>query len=171
VNARRTPKRVLFAHSPDQHAQLLADRRPASQRARVPAPVAAKPGTVPRTNVSGLTISIALRSTGTSDKAGLRTGGHVAGWTRPRTFPCRTLGCCLSAAFSASSRLLDLTSVASRLRARTVSTIIITNSMRTRFSGTHRIAALKFGPYKRRLATTDNWLETVRWLTLSTIKS
>jgi hypothetical protein len=34
---------------------------------------------VPRTNVSGLTISIALRSTGTSDRAGLRTGGHVAG--------------------------------------------------------------------------------------------
>ena len=47
VNARRTPKRVLLAHSPDQCPQLLADRRPASQRAGLPAPVAAKPGTVP----------------------------------------------------------------------------------------------------------------------------
>ena len=34
-----------------------------------------------------------------------------------------------------------------------------------------RIAELKFGPDKRRLATTDNWWETVLWLTPSIIKS
>jgi hypothetical protein len=28
-------------------------------------------------------------------------------WTRPRTLRCSTISCCLSAAFSASSRLLD----------------------------------------------------------------
>ncbi len=31
-------------------------------------------------------------------------------WTRPRIFGCGTISCCLSAAFSASSRLLDLKS-------------------------------------------------------------
>jgi hypothetical protein len=41
---RATPRKT---HSPDQRSQLLTDRRPASQRARLPAPVAAKPGTVP----------------------------------------------------------------------------------------------------------------------------
>jgi hypothetical protein len=47
VDARRTPKRVLDAHPPDQRAQLGVDRRSASQWARLPTPVAAKAGPMP----------------------------------------------------------------------------------------------------------------------------
>jgi hypothetical protein len=47
VNARRTPKRILHAHPPDQHAQLRFDPRSPSQWARLPTPVAAKAGPVP----------------------------------------------------------------------------------------------------------------------------
>jgi hypothetical protein len=36
--------------------------------------------------------------------------------TRPRTFRCSTISCCLSAAFSASSRLLDLKAEAPRFK-------------------------------------------------------
>src|SRR5258705_6319146 len=47
VNARRTPKRILHAHPPDQSAQLRVDLRSPSQWARLPTPVAAKAGPVP----------------------------------------------------------------------------------------------------------------------------
>src|SRR5467141_1718697 len=41
VNAWRAPKRILHAHSPDQHAQLRLDLRSPSHWARLPTPVAA----------------------------------------------------------------------------------------------------------------------------------
>jgi hypothetical protein len=47
MDARRAPKRVLDAHSPDQSAQLRADLRAPSPQARFPAPVAAKAGPMP----------------------------------------------------------------------------------------------------------------------------
>ena len=47
MNPRCTPKRVLQAHSSDQFPQFRADRRPPARGARLPAPIAAKPGTVP----------------------------------------------------------------------------------------------------------------------------
>src|SRR6266511_2944146 len=47
VNMRRAPKHILNAHPPDQRPQVRIDLRPASQRARFPAPIAAKAGTMP----------------------------------------------------------------------------------------------------------------------------
>ena len=47
VDAWRTPKRILPAHSPDQDAQLRVDLRSSSQWARLPTPVAAKSSSVP----------------------------------------------------------------------------------------------------------------------------
>ena len=42
----------------------------------------------------------------------------IANWIRPRTFRCNTTNCCRSAAFSASSRLVDLSGEINRLRKR-----------------------------------------------------
>ena len=47
MDARRTPKRVLDAHPPDQRAQVRVDLRPASKGARFPTPVPAKAGPMP----------------------------------------------------------------------------------------------------------------------------
>jgi hypothetical protein len=47
VDAWRTPKRILPAHSTDQDAQLRVDLRSSSKWARLPIPVAAKSGSVP----------------------------------------------------------------------------------------------------------------------------
>src|ERR1700738_1746471 len=47
VDAWRTPKRILHAHPPDQHAQLRLDLWPPSPSTRFPTPVAAKAGPVP----------------------------------------------------------------------------------------------------------------------------
>src|ERR1035437_8199059 len=47
VDTRRTPKRILHAHLPDQRAEVCLDLRPPSQWARLPAPVAAKAGPMP----------------------------------------------------------------------------------------------------------------------------
>jgi hypothetical protein len=47
VNAWRTPKRILYAHPPDQRAQLRVDLQSPSQWARLPTPVATKTGPVP----------------------------------------------------------------------------------------------------------------------------
>src|SRR5216684_3959264 len=54
VNARRTPKRILHAHPPDQRAQLRVDLRSPSQWARLPTPVAKKAGPVPTHERLGL---------------------------------------------------------------------------------------------------------------------
>src|SRR5260221_8728788 len=62
-------------------------------------------------------------------------------WTRPRTLRCSTISCCLSAAFSASSRPLDLKSEAARFKRRNISAPIAADVKRfcrqikrTRFS-------------------------------------
>jgi hypothetical protein len=47
VNARCSPKRVFYAHPPDQPAKLRLDLWPPSPSTRFPTPVAAKPGPVP----------------------------------------------------------------------------------------------------------------------------
>jgi hypothetical protein len=47
VDAWRTPTRMLYAHPPDQRAQLRVDLRSTSQWARLPTPVAANAGSVP----------------------------------------------------------------------------------------------------------------------------
>src|ERR1700730_5183503 len=47
VNAWCTPKRILHAHYPDQHAQLRLDLWPPSPSTRFPTPVAAKASPVP----------------------------------------------------------------------------------------------------------------------------
>src|SRR5271169_2532166 len=47
VNTRRTPKWILLAHPPDQHAQIRLDLRAPSPSTRLPPPVAAKPNTMP----------------------------------------------------------------------------------------------------------------------------
>jgi hypothetical protein len=64
VDAWRTPKRILPAHSPDQDAQLRVDLRSSSQWARLPAPVAAKSSSVQPTSVSGRMIVTACRIDG-----------------------------------------------------------------------------------------------------------
>src|SRR5215831_4580259 len=44
---RGAPQRVVDAHLPDQRTQPSLDRRPASRRSRLPAPIAAKARVVP----------------------------------------------------------------------------------------------------------------------------
>src|SRR5262245_51719242 len=48
----------------------------------------------------------------------------LVNWTRPRTWRCTTMSCCLSAAFSASSRLLGLNNDAPRLKRKNISATI-----------------------------------------------
>src|SRR6266508_1521142 len=64
-------------------------------------------------------------------------------WTRPRTLRCSTLNCCLSAAFSASSRLLDLKSEETRFKNRKISPTIVADVKR--FS--HQIKRTKFSAH------------------------
>src|SRR5215813_14878355 len=47
MNVRRTPKPIVNADPPDQRPQFRMDLRPASRGAGFPAPVAAKPSTMP----------------------------------------------------------------------------------------------------------------------------
>ena len=47
VNAWRTPKRILHADLPYQHAQLCLNLRAPSPRVRFPTPIATKAGPVP----------------------------------------------------------------------------------------------------------------------------
>ena len=87
----------------------------------------------------------------------LRTeGNHPYSWmkkrrspfvncTRPRTLRCSTINCRLSAAFSASSRLLDLKSDATRFKKRIISVTLVANVRRfcqqintDEIFGTHR---------------------------------
>src|SRR4029453_4358349 len=47
MNARRSPKRVLDPHPPDQRAQIRLDLRAPAPRMRFPAPIAAKTRPMP----------------------------------------------------------------------------------------------------------------------------
>src|SRR6266487_4951948 len=64
-------------------------------------------------------------------------------WTRPRTLRCSTVNCCLSAAFSASSRLLDLKSEETTFKNRKISPTIVADVKR--FS--HQIKRTKFSAH------------------------
>src|SRR5262245_34116251 len=64
-------------------------------------------------------------------------------WTRPRTLRCSTVNCCLSAAFSASSWLLDLKSEETRFKNRKISPTIVADVKR--FS--HQIKRTKFSAH------------------------
>src|SRR5258708_13200070 len=70
-----------------------------------------------------------------------KRGSVFVNWTRPRTLRCSTISCCLSEAFSASSRPLDLKSEAARFKRRNISAPIAADVKRfcrqikrTRFS-------------------------------------
>src|SRR5712692_22107 len=54
MDAWRTPKLVLRAHPPDQHAQFHLDSRAPSPRVRFPTPIATKAGSVPMQQRFGL---------------------------------------------------------------------------------------------------------------------
>src|SRR5258705_12721823 len=47
MDVRRTPQRIVNAHSPDQRAQVRVDLGPASKAAGFPTPVMAKAGPMP----------------------------------------------------------------------------------------------------------------------------
>jgi hypothetical protein len=47
VDTRRTPKRILDAHPPDQGSQIGIDLQSPSPRLRFPTPIAAKAGPMP----------------------------------------------------------------------------------------------------------------------------
>jgi hypothetical protein len=47
VNARRAPERVIVAHLTDERPQLYIDLRAPSPIPRLPAPIAAKPCSIP----------------------------------------------------------------------------------------------------------------------------
>jgi hypothetical protein len=57
-------------------------------------------------------------------------GNGDVSWTRPRTLRCSTISCCLSAAFSASSRLLGLKCEATRFKKRNISATIVADVKR-----------------------------------------
>jgi hypothetical protein len=90
----------------------------------------------------------------------LRTdGNHRYSWTknrrsllvnstRPWTFRYSTISCCLSAAFSASSRLLDLKGEATRFKNRKISATIVADVKR--FS--HQIKRTRFSAH-----TSSGW--------------
>src|SRR5262245_5464604 len=54
----------------------------------------------------------------------------LVNWTRPRTLRCSTITWCLSAAFSASSRLLDLKGEATRFKRKNISATIVVDVKR-----------------------------------------
>src|SRR5664280_1815022 len=108
VDAWRSPKRVLDAHPPNQHAQLGLDLWPPSPRARLPTPITAKAGPMPTHEGVGLDDcenlqdgwkpAIQLDKEPAVVVRELRPAAHLA----PQNDQCR------STAFSASSRLFDL---------------------------------------------------------------
>jgi hypothetical protein len=61
----------------------------------------------------------------TSDTAGPRAGDRRFNWMRPRTLRRSTISCCRSAAFSASSRLVDLNNEAKSLNKKHSSATIV----------------------------------------------
>src|SRR5215467_9934769 len=93
--------------------------------AEFPAPIAAKTGTIPAHKVSGRTIVMALRTEGNQRYSWMKNRRSLlVNWTRPRTWRCSTISCCLSAAFSASSQLLGLNNDAPRLKRKNISATI-----------------------------------------------
>jgi len=54
----------------------------------------------------------------------------LVNWTRPRSLRCSTITWCLSAAFSASSRLLGLNAEATRFKRKNISATIVADDKR-----------------------------------------
>jgi hypothetical protein len=73
--------------------------------------------------------------------------GNGCYWTRPRNLRCSIISCRLSAAFSASSRLLDLKSVVTRFKQRNISATIVVDVKR--FG--HRIKWTRFSVHRSKL--------------------
>src|SRR5690349_5471360 len=106
VDARRAPQRVLDTHSPDQCAQLGVNLRPPSKRARLPTPVPTKAGPMP-TNERHWTDDRDDLQNRRKPSIQLDKEHAIAG-TRLCTTRRNITTWCRSAAFSASSRLVDL---------------------------------------------------------------
>src|SRR4249920_1261558 len=84
------------------------------------------PARCQRTRVSGRMILIALRTDGNQRYSRIKNRRSLlVNRTRPRTLRCSTVSCCRSAAFSASSRLLDLKSEATSFNNRNISAAIV----------------------------------------------
>src|SRR5260370_8717488 len=89
-------------------------------------------------------IVMALRVAGNQRYSWMKINRSLfVNWTRPRTLRCSTVNCCLSAAFSASSRLLDLKSEETRFKNRKISPTIVADVKR--FS--HQIKRTKFSAH------------------------
>jgi hypothetical protein len=142
MNVRCTPEPIVNAHSPDQRPQFRMDLRPASSGAGFPAPVAAKSSAMPAHQglwpndyhglEDGRTPTIKLDEEQAINVRELDATAHLAPQYN---------SCCLSAAFSASSRLLDLKGEATRFKKRNISATIVAEVKRfclqikrTRFS-------------------------------------
>src|SRR5215813_6708147 len=115
----------------------ISARRPASMRGRPPRfrdfqrQYRRKPARCQRTSVSGRMIVMALRIAGNQRYSWMKNSRSLfVNWTRPRTLRCSTVNCCLSAAFSASSRRLDLKSEETRFKNRKISPTIVADVKR-----------------------------------------
>src|SRR5260370_39214368 len=126
VDARRAPQGVLDTHSPDQCAQLGVNPRPPSKRGDFQRQYRRKPARCQRTSVSGRMTAMIFRT----------DGNHRYSWIKNMRslFVSRTRLCtirrnittwCRSAAFSASSRLVDLNGATQTLRTKHSSAIIV----------------------------------------------
>src|SRR5215471_4557084 len=70
-------------------------------------------------------IVIALRTDGNQRYSWMKNRRSLlVNWTRPRTWRCSTMSSCLSAAFSAASRLLGLKNEAPRFKRKNISATI-----------------------------------------------
>jgi hypothetical protein len=106
---RCTPKPIVHAHPPDQCSQFRVNLRLASRGAGFPAPVATKSTAMPAHEGLWPNDHHGVEDRRTPTISGMKNRRSLfVNWTRPRTFRRNTISCCLSAAFSASSRLLDL---------------------------------------------------------------
>src|SRR5262249_54039178 len=128
----------------------ISARRPASMRGRPPRfrdfqrQYRRKPARCQRTSVSGRINVMALRIAGNQRYSWMKNNRSLfVNWTRPLTLRCSTVNCCLSAAFSASSRLLDLKSEETRFKNRKISPAIVADVKR--FS--HQIKRTKFSAH------------------------
>ena len=78
-----------------------------------------------RITVSGRMIVMALRTDGNQRYNWMKNRRSLlVNWTRPRTWRCSTMSCCLSAAFSASSQLSGLNNDAPRFKRKNISATI-----------------------------------------------
>jgi hypothetical protein len=131
MNVRCTPKPIVNAHPPDQRPQFRMDLRSASRRTGFPAPVATKPSAMPAhkglwpDDHHGLedrrTPTIKLDEEQAIAVRELDATAYLApehGQLMPH------------AAFSASSRLLDLKSEATRFKQRHISATILVDVKR-----------------------------------------